>query len=358
MAAAMIPVSVAFADGEKDAETAPTAAAATTTAPTESPAPTEAPASTEAPAPTESPAPTEAPAPTESPAPTETPVPTETPAPVQANVTSIVLEPDEKYPFQTEQFGSVSKTYVSLRQCAELFNASIEWQQADKSVHIVKGDKYLRLVIGQPTFEVYDFDFKGKLNIKKGTKYSLASDEEKAMLTADGLTGEEITPILTDVNGGATYLPIRAVAEALFGAAAPNGTQTVAWADGVTTFNIAEDMTAAGAWDGYLAIRFSDGTISVPEISAEPEEKPESKTEDKTPADNEQGNPNETPAVQKDETKQGETETKNDDKAGEQKGDEQQGDEADDKTNNGTGDSGAAAKDNVNDGTDGGEPEK
>ncbi len=192
------------------------------------------------------------------------------PQPPVPAVTSIALESNEKYPFQTKEFGPVTKTYVSLRQCAELLNAAIEWQESDKSVHIVKGSKYLRLVIDQPTFNVYDFDFNGKLNMKKGTEYSLITDEEKTMLLNGGLTGNEIAPILTDINGGSTYLPIRAVAEALFGVKAPNGAETVAWVDGVTTFNISNDEMAAGSWDDYLAVRFKDGSIPLPEIGAEP----------------------------------------------------------------------------------------
>ncbi len=192
------------------------------------------------------------------------------PQPPVPAVTSIALESNEKYPFQTKEFGPVTKTYVSLRQCAELLNAAIEWQESDKSVHIVKGSKYLRLVIDQPTFNVYDFDFNGKLNMKKGTEYSLITDEEKTMLLNGGLTGNEIAPILTDINGGSTYLPIRAVAEALFGVKAPNGAETVAWVDGVTTFNISNDEMAAGSWDTYLAERFRDGSIPLPEIGAEP----------------------------------------------------------------------------------------
>lgn len=192
------------------------------------------------------------------------------PQPPVSAVTSIALESNEKYPFQTKEFGPVTKTYVSLRQCAELLNAAIEWQESDQSVHIVKGSKYLRLVIDQPTFNVYDFDFNGKLNMKKGTEYSLITDEEKSMLLNGGLTGNEIAPILTDINGGSTYLPIRAVAEALFGVKAPNGAETVAWVDGVTTFNISNDAMAAGSWDNYLAERFRDGSIPLPEIGAEP----------------------------------------------------------------------------------------
>lgn len=192
------------------------------------------------------------------------------PQPQVPAVTSIALESNEKYPFQTKEFGPVTKTYVSLRQCAELLNAAIEWQESDKSVHIVKGSKYLRLVIDQPTFNVYDFDFNGKLNMKKGTEYSLITDEEKTMLLNGGLTGNEIAPILTDINGGSTYLPIRAVAEALFGVKAPNGAETVAWVDGVTTFNISNDEMTAGSWDNYLAERFKDGSIPLPEIGAEP----------------------------------------------------------------------------------------
>jgi len=192
-------------------------------------------------------------------------------APLPATkVSLIVLNSDERYPFQSKEFGSIGKTYVSIRQCAELLGASIEWQENDQSVHIVKGNKYLRLVIGQPAFYVYTFSFLGKLEMQYGEEFSLATEEEKAILINDGLTGNEITPLLLDINGGATYLPIRAVAEALFDVKAPNGLETVAYKDGVTTFNIAEDKLVSGTWDSYLAERFRDESIKLPEIGVMP----------------------------------------------------------------------------------------